>query len=157
MLLATNINLKTFVRGHSDPNRKLPGCANFSYHYDGCSLAKVGKVRTNFKCLVLQGKRCNYFEACVLPTAGETGSATSIFAEYDRIRGISMLNPMKQQVSKTTKVIIPSGKTCECGGEVTGKGKRCEDCTKRRYLQKQREYHKKRYLAKKNGAQNERV
>jgi hypothetical protein len=58
----------------------MPGCANYDYHYGGCLFADT--------CLIEQGKRCEYFEKKVLPTAADIGLREQVYALYRKQVGV---------------------------------------------------------------------
>ena len=77
------VGLIAFLKGNSDPKVGMPGCANYDHHYGGCLFADT--------CSVEEGKRCDYFERVVLPTAADVGlkqletMASNVFCCYCHI------------------------------------------------------------------------
>ena len=69
------MNLKTFLKGHSNHEKKLPGCCNYM---DGFCI-------DDEPCDVLEGERCTYFERAVLPTANESRNYP-IIELYNKLR-----------------------------------------------------------------------
>lgn len=130
------IGLMTFLKGTSNPNDRMPGCANYDHHY-GCCLFETGEGR-DCSCLVQAGKRCNYFERAVLPTAADIG-------QLERMTGLyrKKVGPDNDQQCDT-----PVIRECpDCGGELKRRQRYCSKCSNRRRSQT---YRKSRQMKKSN-------
>ncbi|MBA7644203.1 hypothetical protein ES703_51945 [subsurface metagenome] len=105
------VSLSRFLRGTTDPKYGMPGCANLDHHYGGCLFAR--------KCLVIQGKRCSYFEKSVLPTAMDLG-LSDIYEAYERLTGAPPLHRLQARVCP------------DCGHPLKAHHRFCEKCARNR-------------------------
>jgi len=109
------IGLIAFLKGSSNPEDRIPGCANYDHHYGGCHFAEVCKVQ--------QGQRCDYFEKNVLPTAEEIGLGDCVNAQYAKQVGL------KQDLIASRGEI----RRCPtCGAALRHRQRFCNDCSKKR-------------------------
>ena len=109
------VGLITFLKGNSDPDDRMPGCANYDHYYSGCLYED--------KCVVEAGKRCGYFERAVLPTAADIGLKELVYSLYEKQVGIAGIGQ------------FDSGKTrrCpDCRAELKPHKKYCDVCAKKR-------------------------
>ena len=105
------VGLIAFLKGSSNPEDRMPGCANFDHHYGGCLYEKTCKVE--------QGKRCGYFEKAVLPVAAELG-LQNVYEAYEDLTGAEMLKR-------------PQARLCpDCGGPVRLRQRYCDNCAHKR-------------------------
>ncbi len=109
------VSLIAFLKGSADPKAKMPGCADFDNHSDGC----LG----NDVCLVQTGQRCHHFEKVVLPTAGDISLRESIHSQYRKHVGLGGNDELGTE----------SIRRCpDCGAELRPRQRYCDDCRKRR-------------------------
>ncbi len=109
------VGLIAFLKGNTDPEVGMPGCANYDHHYGGCLF--------NDKCLVQEGKRCGYFERAVLPTAADIGLKEQLYSLYE------------EHVGMQGNEILSRGqiRRCpDCGDEVGTRQRFCLRCSKKR-------------------------
>lgn len=105
--------LDAFIKGSTDPEKQIPGCANYDHYHDTCM--------TDEPCLVMEGKRCSYFEKAVLPTDGQ-----AIHFAYEKLTG-AMVN-------------VTSVNTCnDCPKVIPPRRRYCDSCKKKRQRKTQRE------------------
>ena len=124
MLTRKTVGILTFLKGSSNPEDGMPGCANYDFHYGGCLLDNTCKVEHN--------KRCGYFEQMVLPTAADIGLKELVYSLYEKQVGVSGL----------IKVDSRPGRNCpDCGAELLPRKRYCEKCTRKR---RQDAYRRKR-------------
>jgi len=114
-----------FIKGLTDPDRNMPGCANYDHHYGGCFFAKFCKVE--------KGQRCAYFERVVLPTAGQLKDSYSILEEYQR--QTFTFEPIK------TKLI--TARFCICGNVLPPHKRLCDRCRRKKRRETDRVYKRK--------------
>lgn len=109
-----DMTLKSFLRGNVA--KEFPGCANLDEYYGGCLYRET--------CLLDQGKRCQYFEQAVMPTARDAGCLEQVTEQYNR---------------KTGSTIRRKVRPCpDCGGELKPRRRYCEACAKKRRRQVKR-------------------
>ncbi len=124
------VSLIVFLKGSSNPEHLMPGCANYDHTHGGCLLGDACKVE--------QGKRCGYFERSVLPTAADIGQREHVYCLYEQQVGLS-------------KPLVRDGefRLCpECGEvELSSRQRYCPDCTRKRRQKTKRENQRK-YRAK---------
>jgi hypothetical protein len=120
------MNIKTFIIGHSDPTKNLPGCVNFDRDHEECF---------DGPCKVLNGERCGYFERAVLPTAKESG-------RYDILDFYSSISIVK--VKGKERVCV------DCGTSVVGRNKRCPKCKIKRNREYQKNFRRNNFDRPKN-------
>lgn len=102
-----SVGLIAFLKGNTDPKAGMPGCAKFDYHSGGCLLQN--------ECLVIEGKRCGYFEKAVLPTG-----TREMFSKYEAHCGL------------TEPLVRPKVRQCSCGKVLKSRQRYCEDCRRKR-------------------------
>jgi len=102
------IGLMQFLRGSTNVELKMPGCACY---YEGACIFDE-------PCKVQNGKRCKYFERCVLPTAADMGLNTCVYRKYEKL--------MKARLKKK-KV-----RHCVCGREMQKHRRYCDLCREQR-------------------------
>ena len=107
-----NVSLMTFLKGSSNPNLMMPGCADLCPHRPG-DCFRYGR------CVVMEGQPCDYFEKAVLPTAKDIGQQERMDRLYAEGTGAEAAN--------TTKRPCPM-----CGVELKKHKRFCTDCAKRR-------------------------
>ena len=100
--------LDAFIKGSTDPERMMPGCANYSSHYDCCSMSDE-------KCLVMEGKRCGYFEKAVLPTGDSI-----IQQKYEVLTGVMLARMVTQNLCN------------DCGCSIKPRHRYCDKCKRKR-------------------------
>lgn len=106
---------------------------------DQCVNLVSGGCLFEGECLVLTGKRCQYFERAVLGPADYKYRVPGydyekIFEQYGRIN-FSFLN-------KTVKI-----RRCECGATLNPRQRCCEKCARRKRRESQRKYNRKRTVS----------
>lgn len=107
------VGLIAFLKGNSDPQVGMPGCASYDQHHGGCLFAEGCKVEA--------GQRCGWFERAVLPTAGDIGQVEKIYAAY------------QTQVGLEEPIIRQQIRVCpDCGAELGVRKRYCGKCAKRR-------------------------
>ena len=112
---AKKVKLLAFLQGSTKPEQRMPGCANYNSNRSDCLLGEL--------CLVEQGKRCDYFERCVLPTAAYNGQLLSLTRQYEEKTGATGLTGRSAAM----------GRDCpDCGAELSGRARYCDPCKKRR-------------------------
>ena len=107
----TTVGLITFLKGSTKPEDRMPGCANFDHYYGGCLFSDT--------CLVQEGKRCGYFEKCVLPTAEDIGLKALVYSLYRR------------HVAIEDDYLLDAGeiRRCpDCGAELKPRQRYCDKC-----------------------------
>jgi len=123
------VGLITFLKGDANPERGMPGCANFDHYYGGCLFRKT--------CLVQDCKRCEYFERAVLPTAADIGLKELVYSLYENHVGMT----------KGLKI----GKIRKCPdchkAELLPRKRVCPKCKERRRKRTYRESRKKQVCA----------
>ena len=128
------VNLITFLKGSSDPGRRMPGCCNYVHAGGGCLIWG--------DCLVVIKKRCSIFEEVVLPTAADIGQEQLIYDQYENRVGID---------SVAKKLVRGEIRSCpDCGAELAKGLRFCDTCRRKRRQKTQRE-NMKRYRLKKTG------
>lgn len=108
-------SLIAFIKGSTDPERGMPGCANYDHHYNTCF---------DDECVVMQGKRCGYFERAVLPTGD-----SAIRQKYEDLTGALV---------EGRKVNLCG----DCGKAIAARQRYCEKCRRKRSRKTRREYQK---------------
>ena len=126
------VGLIAFLKGSSNPDERMPGCANFDHHFGGCLFRTVNGERSNNSleeekrkcpCLVEIGNRCGYFETCVLPAAADIGLKQQVYSLYAKHVGID----------EPTQLLTGEIRACpDCGGELKSRQRYCDNCTSRR-------------------------
>jgi len=125
------VGLIAFLKGATNPEDKMPGCANFDNHYGGCVFRTTkGKHSDNLleeeksrcPCLVQQGKRCRYFEKSVLPTAADIGLKELVYSLYANHVGIEDYQFDSSDIRRCP----------DCGAELRQRQRYCDDCSKKR-------------------------
>jgi hypothetical protein len=113
------IGLITFLKGSSNPADKMPGCANFDHCNGSCSFSDT--------CLVLEKKRCRYFEKSILPTAADIGQKERISKLYCKHLGFK---------PGYCHIEIRKIRKCpDCGDtELKPRQRYCDNCRNRRRL-----------------------
>jgi len=101
-------------------------CCNFDRHYQTCI--------DDAPCKVLSGKRCGYFEKCVLGPADYRYRLPDcdygkLFAQYAEQTGTE---------SQTVEQRL-----CACGAPLRLRQRFCDDCTRKRRQKAQREFQRK--------------
>ena len=109
------VSLLTFLQGHTNPERKMPGCCNWDQ--------KRGQCVFDMACLVIEGRRCGHFETAVLPTAAYTGQLVRITQLYERKVGAPGITGQASAITRSCP---------DCGGELKLRQRYCESCKKRR-------------------------
>jgi hypothetical protein len=123
------VGLITFLKGSTDPEAGMPGCANYDHHHGGCLFADT--------CLVEDGQRCGYFEKAVLPTAADIGVKDLIYSLYEEQVGIAGNGLLKRgQIRRCP----------DCSGEVGPRQRYCPKCSKRRRRESYRRAREKQRL-----------
>ena len=107
------VGLIAFLKGSTDPKAGIPGCANYDHHYGGC---------LHGKCLVLEGKRCAYFERAVLPTGD-----SNIRQKYEDLTGAYIEGLAVNLCS-------------DCGKSIPPRRRYCDRCTQKRRRATYRQY-----------------
>ncbi len=108
-----------FLKGSSDPNDKMPGCTNLDKHYGGCFFDR--KNCSAETCNVQEGKRCEYFEKAVLPSAAELG----LKEHLNRLYG--------KHVGTEIETICGGIRYCpDCETELALGQRYCEPCRQKR-------------------------
>lgn len=128
--LKKGVGLLTFLKGSSDPRRRMPGCAN--HHNSKC-------IANGNDCAVVQGKRCNHFERVILPTAQDIGQKDSIYSQYEKQAGIGK----RKQLARGEIRSCPG-----CGAELGRRRRFCDECRRKRRQKTQRENMKRHRLQK---------
>jgi hypothetical protein len=118
------VGLIAFLKGNTNPEIGMPGCANYDHHYGGCLFRDT--------CLVQDGKRCRYFERAVLPTAADIGLKALVYSLYED--HIGMIERLK--IGKIRK--CP-----DCGGELLPRQRYCQRCKRKRALEAKRNWKRK--------------
>ncbi len=122
-----SIGLIAFLRGNTNPEENIPGCANYDHHNSSCLLADV--------CLIQEGKRCSYFEKNVLPTAIDINLRESVYLQYAKVVGVEI----------NTQSINRNYRSCpDCGAELRSRQRYCETCKNRHRRQSYRNSRLKR-------------
>ena len=126
------VGLIAFLKGSSNPDERMPGCANFDNHYGDCLFETcqgissdnyLDEERSQCKCLVEEGKRCDYFEKAVLPTAADIGLKQQVYSLYAKHVGID----------EPTQLLAGEIRACsDCGAELKPRQRYCDRCSKRR-------------------------
>ena len=98
-------------------------CANWDGHYQVCLLKHKTEPETDRPCCVLAGKRCGYFERCVLGRPDYNFKLPGydyarLFAQYAAQTGAG-----------TVKV---KQRRCECGEPLQRRQRFCEACRRKR-------------------------
>jgi hypothetical protein len=111
------IGLMAFLRGSTNPEDRVPGCCNYNLNSGGCLCGD--------KCKVEQGKRCEYFEKAVLPTAADIGLKELVYKLYGKQVGIDkevLKIPQKEDAR-----LCP-----DCGAALKPRHRYCDKCTIKR-------------------------
>jgi len=98
-------------------------CANFDRHYQTCI--------DDAPCKVLEGRRCGYFERCVL------GPPDYRFRLPDCDYGKLFAQYAEQTGTESQTV---EQRLCACGAPLRLRQRFCDDCTRKRRLKAKREY-----------------
>jgi len=112
------VTLKVFVKGSSNPDDLMPGCANYDHHYGGCVFAET--------CKVLDGERCGWFERAVLPTAADIGQRDHVYALYEQTTG-ALID--RNKTRRKTGDVRPCP---DCGSALRPRQRYCDACSKKR-------------------------
>jgi hypothetical protein len=102
----------------------MPGCANYDDYYGGCLFAETCKVQ--------DGKRCEYFERAVLPTATDIGLQELVNRLYAKQTG------RKESDKKKIR------KCPDCKTEIKPRQRYCDMCSQKRRLNTFRKSRKKK-------------
>ena len=117
------VGLVTFLKGSSNPEERMPGCANFDHQHGGCLF------ELNNTCLVQEGQRCAYFERAVLPTAADIGLKELVYSLYAKQIGIEL----------DCELISSDIRKCpDCGAELRKRQRYCDECSRKRRMEAQR-------------------
>jgi len=123
-----SIGLLRFLKG--DHDNQVPGCANYDHHRGGCLVGNGCKVEN--------GKRCEYFERAVLPSAIPLGLNAIVSQSYADKVGLTGFCPKK----------LKDARRCDCGNALRPRQRYCEKC---REIKRKQTYRKireeKRILA----------
>ena len=121
------IGLIAFLRGSTKPEDGMPGCCNYDLNSGGCLDKDC--------CLVVQGKRCEYFEKIVLPTAADIRLKERIYSLYQKHVGIAEDDPL---------IDTPNIRPCpDCGAELKPRQRYCDNCRDKRRRDSYRKRRKK--------------
>ena len=121
------VGLIAFLKGNTDPAVGMPGCANYDHHYGGCLFGDA--------CFVEQGKRCEYFEKAVLPTAADIGLKELVYSLYERQVGIAGIGQFDGGNIRRCP---------DCGAELRRRQRYCDDCKRKRRRKSYRNSRSKR-------------
>lgn len=119
------IGLIAFLKGSTNLDESIPGCANYDHYKGGCLYNTV--------CLVQEGKRCKHFEKVVLPAAVDIGQRELLYNLYAKAVGVE-IDPQNENVRKCP----------DCGAELKARKRYCDACSKKRRLQCYRKSRSKR-------------
>ena len=106
------VGLIAFLKGTSNPEDGMPGCANYDHYYGGCLLWETCKVE--------RGQRCGYFEKAVLPTAADIGLSERMYSLYEKQCSVS--GPLERSQTR----ICP-----DCGTGLKPRQRYCDNCAKK--------------------------
>jgi len=139
------VGLTAFLKGTSNPEDGMPGCANYDHHHGGCLSCWRGCEDGNCLscidfgpytyCRVERGKRCGYFERAVLPTAGDIRLRQWVYSLYEKQVGLAGSGGLGRE---------PVRGCPDCGAELKPRQRYCDQCSRRRRVGSHRKKRQKK-------------
>lgn len=108
------MNLTTFIAEECANHRHNGSCLGMP-----ALIMRGSKIFPADKCRVAEGKRCQYFEACVMPLAVKMG-APHLVDEYQ--------NKTNSMILGSTARAHVKIRTCGCGTPLAARQRTCDRC-----------------------------